>query len=136
MNMKKTLSVFLIISVFLTSMLCGCGKAPVSLDGITLSPIGEGEKSFNLTVTDSEGETVGYAISTNAETVGDALFELELIDGEPGPYGLYVKTVLGKTLDFNTHGKYWAFYIDGVYATSGIDKTEIENGVHYALKAE
>lgn len=136
MNMKKTLSVFLLVTVILSSILCGCRKEAVTLDGIELSPVGEGEKSFNLTVTDSEGETVGYIVATDADTVGNALSELGLIDGEPGPYGLYVKTVLGKTLDFDTHGKYWAFYIDGTYATSGIDKTEIVNGAHYAIKAE
>ncbi len=136
MNMKKALSVFLLAPVIFSLMLCSCGKESITLDGIELSPIGGGDKSFNFTVTDSEGGTVGYTVATDADTVGGALFELDLIDGEPGPYGLYVKTVLGKTLDYDTHGKYWAFYIDGVYATSGIDKTEIKNGAHYALKAE
>ena len=68
--------------------------------------------------------------------MGEALQELELIDGEEGPYGLYVKTVNGITADFDKYKEYWAFYIDGEYAMSGVDKTEIEAGSTYSFKVE
>ena len=32
--------------------------------------------------------------------------------------------------------QYWAFYIDGEYASTGVDQTEITAGASYALKAE
>ena len=35
-----------------------------------------------------------------------------------------------------TSGAYWAFYIDGEYATSGIFDTEIVNGATYTVKLE
>ena len=37
---------------------------------------------------------------------------------------------------YDKDGKYWAFYIDGEYAPTGVDKTEIKNGCSYMFKAE
>ena len=68
--------------------------------------------------------------------VGEALQELNLIDGEEGEYGLFVKTVNGITADYDTDGVYWAFYVNGEYATSGVDVTQITEGDSYALKVE
>lgn len=98
--------------------------------------LGEGKNTFLLTVTDFDGNETMYTINTDMETVGDALKELNLIEGDEGAYGLYVKKVMGITADYDTDGKYWAFYIDGEYATSGIDKTEIVEGQSYGLKVQ
>ncbi len=97
---------------------------------------GEGETEFTFTVVDTEGAETGFEIHTDKTVVGEALQELGLIDGEEGDYGLYVTTVNGITLDFDTDGKYWAFYVDGEYATSGVDTTEINAGSTYSFKAE
>ena len=43
-----------------------------------------------------------------------------LIAGEDSDYGLYVKTVNGVTVDYDTDGKYWAFYVDGEYAATDV----------------
>ena len=59
-----------------------------------------------------------------------------MIEGEDGPYGLYVKTVNGITADYDKDGLYWAFYVDDAYAISGVDKTAIAEGGHYAFKGE
>ncbi len=101
-----------------------------------IETMGEGATEFNFTVTNAEGESTAYIIKTDKKTVGDALLELGLIEGDAGPYGLYVKTVDGVTLDFEKDGKYWAFYVNGEYAVSGVDATEIENGASYTFKAE
>lgn len=97
--------------------------------------LGEGETTFSLTVTDPDGQETAYEIHTDAETVGDALESLDLIAGEEGDYGLFVTTVDGVSLP-SDGDQYWAFYIDGAYATSGVDQTEITAGASYALKAE
>ncbi|MBQ2923597.1 MAG: DUF4430 domain-containing protein, partial [Tyzzerella sp.] len=52
------------------------------------------------------------------------------------PYGLYVKTVNGTTLDYDKDGMYWSFYINGDYAMTGVDVTEIKAGEKYSFKAE
>ena len=69
-----------------------------------------------------------------AAIVGDALQELGLISGDEGPYGLYVKTVNGITVDYDKDGKYWAFYIGKEYAMTGIYDTDIADGAQYKLE--
>lgn len=83
--------------------------------------LGEGSKEFALTVTDKDGNETQFEIHTDKETVGEALQELNLIDGEEGEYGLFVKTVNGITADYDADGVYWAFYVNGEYAASGVD---------------
>lgn len=112
-------------------------SAPEAPEGLVDgSTIGEGETSFTLVVTDKDGKDITVTVLTDKTTVGDALLELGIIAGEESEYGLYVKTVNGTTLDYDTDGKYWAFYIDGEYAMTGVDSTQIVAGTTYALKAE
>ena len=98
--------------------------------------LGEGSRAFSLTVTGQDGAECRFEIHTDKETVGDALQELGVIEGEEGEYGLYVKTVNGLTLDYDKDGKYWAFYVNGEYASSGVDATAIQEGESYSFKAE
>lgn len=97
---------------------------------------GEGEKSFTFTVVDGEGKEVSCEVKTDKTVVGEALLDLGLIEGEDGDYGLYVKTVNGIMADYNVNGTYWAFYIDGEYAMSGVDMTDIVEGSTYTFKVE
>ena len=125
---------------WLSTLLCAVLIAAMALmtaacgDTQTTS-LGEGETTFSLTVTDPEGTETSYEIHTDATTVGDALESLDLIAGEEGSYGLFVTTVDGVTLP-SDGDQYWAFYIDGEYASTGVDQTEITAGASYALKAE
>ena len=98
--------------------------------------LGEGATQFLFTVVDKDGNETNFEIHTDKEIVGDALLELELIAGEDGAYGLYVKTVNGITADYDTDQIYWAFYVDGEYAASGVDTTPIEEGKTYTFKVE
>lgn len=95
--------------------------------------LGEGKTSFNFTVKDGEGNETAFVINTDKALVGEALQELGLIEGEEGPYGLYVKTVNGITADYDTNGTYWAFYINGEMALTGVDTTEITAGAAYSF---
>ena len=94
----------------------------------TVIALGEGSKVFDFSVVESDGTTTWFEIHTDAEKVGEALMELELIEGDAGPYGLYVKTVNGITADYDKDKVYWAFYVNNEYGTSGVDMTEIEEG--------
>ncbi|MBQ2902551.1 MAG: DUF4430 domain-containing protein [Agathobacter sp.] len=98
--------------------------------------LGEGKTEFTFVVVDKEGKETSFEIHTDKTTVGEALLELELIQGEAGPYGLYVKAVNGTTLDYDKDGMYWSFYINGDYAMTGVDVTEIKEGEIYSFKAE
>ena len=97
---------------------------------------GQGEKSFSFQVSFADGRTAAYSVHTDADTVGEALQSLELIDGDDSEYGLYVTTVCGETLDWNTDHMYWAFYENGEYATAGVDSTPVTEGSVYGFVAE
>lgn len=95
---------------------------------------GEGNTSFVFKVTTKLGEEKTYTVKTDKTIVGEALVDVGLISGEDSQFGLYVKSVDGETLDYNTDGKYWAFYVDDDYAPLGVDSTPIEAGKVYAFK--
>lgn len=98
--------------------------------------VGEGSVVFTLTVVDGEGTETQFEVHTDKETVGEALLETGLIDGEEGEFGLYVKTVNGIRADYDEDGVYWAFYVNGEYASSGVDATSVEEGGSYSFKVE
>lgn len=97
---------------------------------------GGAEVTFTFEVVDAEGAMETFEVTTDKATVGEALLEQGLIKGEDGPYGLYVTEVNGITADFDATGTYWAFYIDGGYAATGVDTTTAEDGAAYAFKVE
>ena len=103
-------------------------------DDVTV--LGEGAMVFDFVVVDKEGNETAFEIHTDKTTVGDALLELELIAGEDSEYGLYVKTVNGITADYDVDQTYWAFYINGEMAMSGVDTTDVEEGATYSFKVE
>ncbi len=142
-DLKKILSVILCIVLIAAMALftTGCQDTnkpdtETSTADSTVTVLGEGKTSFTFTVTDVEGVESVFEIHTDKTTVGDALIELKLIAGVEGAYGLYVKTVNGVTVNYDKDGKYWAFYVNGEYASSGVDKTEITDGAKYSFKAE
>ena len=98
--------------------------------------IGEGETEFTFIVTDKDGNSKKFTVKTDSETVGEALQAVEIIHGDMGDYGLYVKEVNGIVADYDVDGTYWAFYIDGEYAMSGVDTTDVVAGANYELKVE
>lgn len=96
--------------------------------------LGEGSKVFHFSVVDLDGTETWFEIHTDEDTVGEALLAVELIEGEDGPYGLYVKTVNGITADYDKDKVYWAFYVNDEYGTSGVDLTEIVEEDSYSFR--
>lgn len=101
-----------------------------------VSEVGQGATAFTFGVTYGDGATDYFTVHTDKTTVGEALLDAGLIEGEEGPYGLYIKTVNGVTADYDTDGTYWAFYVDGAYASTSADLTDISEGSVYELKVE
>ncbi|MCM1065208.1 MAG: DUF4430 domain-containing protein [Eubacterium sp.] len=98
--------------------------------------LGEGSTVFLFTVVDKDGSETPFEIHTDKDTVGAALLEVGLIAGDESEYGLYVKTVNGITADYDKDGVYWAFYINGEYASTGVDATAVTEGDSYSFKVE
>ncbi len=97
--------------------------------------LGEGAKTIAVECTADE-KTVTFTIHTDAESLGAALQEIGLLEGEESQYGLFVKAVNGMGADYDTDGYYWALYIDGQYASTGVDTTPVTDGGSYALVRE
>ncbi len=94
---------------------------------------GKGSKTVVVEVA-AEEQTVTFTIHTDKETVGAALMEHDLIAGDEGQYGLYVKIVNGITADYDVNQSYWAFYINEKYALTGVDSTSIDESAIYKLE--
>ena len=119
-----------------TATVTEAGTVSETPDPNTPTVKGEGATVFYFNVVDKDGKETKFEIHTDKTTVGDALLELGLIAGDESEFGLYIKTVNGITADYDKDGVYWAFYINGEYAMTGVDATDITAGDSYALKVE
>ena len=126
----SVLCVVLIVAMALSMAGCTTTNDPLEVPALTVT------KSFTFEVVDKDGNTETFSITTDKSTVGDALLEEGLIAGENGQYGLYVTEVNGIVADYNVDGTYWAFYVDGAYASSGVDTTDVVDGSTYSFKVE
>ncbi len=152
-NQKWTsifLCMMLVVAMALTSVGCG-GKnqdaknessvavqseASVEASAAEATVLGQGNIKFTLTVVDQDGNETDFQILTDKETVGEALLDVDLIAGDESEYGLYVKTVNGVTADYDKDKTYWAFYVNGEYANTGVDSTPVEDGAVYSFRIE
>ena len=139
-NLKKAVALLLALALVLA--LCACAKTNSIPEGKTTvgvkngETLGAGNTTFSVEVTDAEGAKITFTVKTDEKTVGAALQALDLIGGERGDYGLYVKEVTGITADYEADGSYWAFYIDGQYAATGVDLTDVQDGAVYGFAVE
>ena len=140
--MKKILSVLLVLVMVLGLVACGTSNTPSTNPSTAPStapstnPSQENPKSgtsFTVVVTDLDGTATTFEYTSDAETVGAALLAEGLIEGDTTDYGLYITSVNGITADWDKDQTYWAFYINGEYATTGIDGTEIAADTTYGL---
>lgn len=147
MRIKKTnkllsliLCIVLIVAMALFTTGCNDKKKIETISQVEttaeIQVLGEGETQFDFVVVDENGVETKFEIHTDKKIVGEALVDVDLIQGDEGEYGLMVTTVNGITKDYNKDGAYWAFYVNDEYAMSGVDTTEIVEGHVYAFKVE
>ena len=91
---------------------------------------------FTMEVVKADGTKKSFTVKTDKENVGDALVAEGLISGEEGSYGWFITTIDGEYHKYEEDGKYWAFYIDGEYAMTGVSSTPVTAGATYTFKAE
>ena len=120
--MKRTLSLLLALIMVIALVGCSANKEAPSA-----------AVSFKVVVTDLDGNETAFEYTSSAASVGEALVAEGLIEGHETEYGLYIDTVNGITADWDADQTYWAFYINGEYATTGIDGTEIVADTTYGL---
>ncbi len=137
MKKSRIVIAFLIIVVCAIVFFVGNGvsdsaKAWKDAEYTENTEFGDGNKTIDVKVIVGKNN-VTFTIHTDKKTVGEALLEHKLIDGEEGPYGLYVKIVNGIKADYDENKAYWAFTKDSKPLETGVDVTELENGAHYEL---
>jgi len=99
--------------------------------------LGEGAKTVEVYVTAAD-KSVKLTVKTDAETLGEALLALGVVQGDAGPYGLYVKTVNGMLADYDVDASWWGFnrvLADGTREAmmTGVDGAAIADGEAYEL---
>ena len=94
--------------------------------------LGEGQSTIYLSVITPE-KTVVFTVKTDKTVLGDALSEVKIIEGEEGPYGLYIKKVNGITADYDIDKHYWALSENGTDLMTGADGEKITGGEHYEI---
>ena len=139
-SLKKWLSVIgcMVLIAALALTITGCGskeeaETPGAQASVEATVMGEGATVFQFSVVDLEGNESKFEIHTDETTVGAALLKEGLIEGEEGPYGLYVKVVNGITAIYEEDGSYWAFYENDQYGLTGVDLTDIDPSVAYSF---
>ena len=142
MSHKLSFILCMMLVAATTLIMTGCNDkatqevTPGTSVSVESNVLGEGDTKFTLSVVDQDGNETQIEIHTDKETVGEALLECGLVEGDEGEFGLYVKKVNGIEADYDKNGTYWAFYINGEYATTGVDSTTITEGDTYSLKVE
>lgn len=130
-KMLSVIGVFVLIAAMALNF-TGCSSAPTPKETAPETTSAENgtdsfKHTFTLTVVDLDGKETDLVVMTNREYVGEALLEEGIITGDMGDYGMYINTVNGIVADWDKDQTYWAFYIDGEYALTGVDTTPIEN---------
>ena len=88
-------------------------------------------KSMTVEVVHGDGSTAEFTYQTEQTSLGEFLAEEGLIAGEEGPYGLFVQTVDGETVDYDANGSWWMLACNGEEVLTGADAVEIEDGAVY-----
>ena len=141
-SLRKWLAIIgcMVLIAGMALMTTGCGskeetEAPAAESAQTaeVTVVGDGATVFQFSVVDLEENETKFEIHTDETTVGAALLKLGLIEGEDGPYGLYVMKVNGIEAIYEEDGSYWAFYENGQYGMTGVDLTDIDPAVAYSF---
>lgn len=120
--MKQLISMLLALVMVFALTACSTKEAPEKAPA-----------AFKVIVTDLEGNESTYEYTSNAPSVGEALVAEGLIEAHEASFGLFIDAVNGIAADWDNDQTYWAFYIDGEYAVTGIGETEITAGTTYGL---
>ena len=124
--MKRIITAILLAALVLAACVACGGKAPEAEETAAPGPV-----FLTVWVTTPDGIEKPHQLTTEKPTLGEALREAGLIECDESGF---VSTVNGVKADYNVDKAYWAFYIDGVYASYGVDDEIIAEGKRYELK--
>ncbi|WFR56141.1 DUF4430 domain-containing protein [Anaerocolumna sp. AGMB13025] len=91
-----------------------------------------GSKSITVEVKLDDGTSKSFDIKTDEEYLRGALEQIGLISGDESEYGLFVKTVDGRTAD-DSKQEWWCFTSQGETINTSVDQTPIKDGDHFEI---
>lgn len=92
----------------------------------------EGAKTITVEIVHKDGKVNTVTCHTDEEMVANVLVA-EGILAEYDSTGMYL-TVDGETTSWEAEKSYWAFYVNGEYASEGMNTTPAEDGAVYRLE--
>lgn len=98
----------------------------------SLSGTAEGDKTVTVEVTHADGTTAEFSYQTDLEYLGELLQQEGLISGSEGPYGMFVETVDGETVDYAKDQSWWRLQCNGEDAVTAADAVVLHDGDRYA----
>lgn len=113
------IALLVILAVFLTLFLTGRG-------GTT------GTKTITVDVVVADEVVETHKIKTDAEFLGQALLDNNIIEGTSNEFGMYITAVDGRAAD-DANQEWWCITKGGEMVMTGVDQTPIEDGDSYEL---
>ena len=131
--MKKSIATTVSILLALSCLLCfvscdekaektGLWETATYLSDVTL---GDGAKTVSFDV-EAEGQIIAITLKTDKNTLGEAMFELGLINDAS-----FFNILNGIEASWEKDQAYWAFYQGEDMMMVGVNDTEISGGEHY-----
>ena len=122
-NMKKIIAVVVLLVLIAAAVFAYMQFGPKA---------NAGGKDISVIVVHGDGSEKKFELSTDAESLRDALEPEGIIEGDDGEYGLFVTTVDGETAD-DSQQQWWCFTKGGESIMTGVDDTMIADGEQYEI---
>ena len=131
---KRTKVISILLAVLLVcGIFAGCAGANNSQQPSNgSSAVAAAVKNITVTVVHGDGTSKDFPIAAAGETLREALEQENLVEGEDGQYGLFIKTVDGETVD-GANQEWWCLTKDGEMPNTGVDGVKIADGDVYEL---
>ncbi len=146
-NIFKNLFALVLVLCLVAAMtftLASCGNEEENIPGADTQTVNDtavdsakdddAKITITVKVKGSDGNFTDFVITTAEEFLRGALEQENLIEGDDGEFGLYVKVVNGERADYDKDGAYWSFLKNGEYLMSGVDTTPIADGDVFSIE--
>ncbi len=91
-----------------------------------------GSKTITIDVVHKDKSVKTFTVKTEREFLGEVLADEKIVEGEEGPYGLFITTADGETAD-KSNQEWWCLTKDGGQVNTSADQTPLANGEKYEL---
>ena len=91
-----------------------------------------GSKTITIDVIHKDESVKTFTEKTEREFLGQVLADRKIVEGEEGPYGLFITTVDGEVAD-DGNQEWWCLTKDGGQVNTSADQTPIADGDKYEL---